>query len=148
MNLQEYFLELAKIEELGEELYQRFSESCCDKLKPVVSAFSKEEGRHQKKMMDLAADKQGIMKNLDPEMLNNLNKQIEHIKINGEKLDQESEKEFFQFALQIEKNSVDIYSGQLSQFKKETSEYKIFENIIREERKHMLFIIEKLHDLR
>lgn len=148
MNLQEYFVELAKIEKMGEDLYQRFSETCSERLKPVVLAFSKEEGRHQKEMMALSADKHCIETKLDQEMSKNLNKQIDHIENNGKNLNMESEKEFFQFALQVEKNSVDIYSGQLGMFEKEATEYQMFENIIREERKHMLYIIEKIHELR
>ncbi|PKM60941.1 MAG: hypothetical protein CVU99_05580 [Firmicutes bacterium HGW-Firmicutes-4] len=99
-------------------------------------------------MLAFAADKHSLETNLDQEMSKNLDKQIDHLENNGKNINMKSEKEFFQFALQVEINSVDIYSGHLGLFEKEAKEYQMFENIIHEEQKHMLFIIEILHDLR
>ncbi|MBC3889369.1 hypothetical protein GH810_13725 [Acetobacterium paludosum] len=148
MNLQEYFLELSHVEKLGEDLYEEFSESCSEKLKPVVLAFSQEEAKHQRLMLDLSRDEhiKDEMVNKEIELI--LNQQIDHIKINGGKLDIHSEKEFFQFALQVEKNSIDIYSAQLSVYEKESNKYKMFKNITKEERKHMLFILDRLYELK
>jgi len=148
MNFQEYFLKLADIEELGEELYENFSKTCNEKLKPVVIAFSKEEGKHQKLMFDLSVDDCYTGKQCNEDNALILNRQIDHIKINGEKLNMESEKDFFQFALQIEKNSIDIYSAQLREFENDSEAFTMFENIIKQERKHMLFILDRLYELR
>ncbi|MBC3797654.1 ferritin family protein [Acetobacterium tundrae] len=148
MNLQEYFLELSHIEELGKDLYEKFSESCSDKLKPVVLAFSQEEAKHQQLMLDLSVRKGLSEEKTDKEIESILNQQIDHITINGRNLDINSEKDFFQFALQLEKNSIDIYTTQLNAYEKESNEYKTFENITKEERKHMLFILDRLYKLK
>jgi len=148
MKFQEYFLKLADIEELGENMYENFSESCNEKLKPVVLAFSKEEAKHQRLMVELSADENCIEKKLNNDMELILNRQIDHIKINGANLDMDSEKDFFQFALQIEKNSIDIYSAQLREFENDSEAFTMFENIIKQERKHMLFILDRLYELR
>lgn len=148
MKFQEYFLKLADIEELGEEMYENFSKSCNEKLKPVVIAFSKEEAKHQQLMIELSGDDRCTEKKLTKDMELILNQQIDYIKINGVNLDMNSEKDFFQFALQIEKNSIDMYTAQLSAFENNSNESIIFENIIKEERKHMLYILDQLYELR
>ncbi|MGY0374745.1 hypothetical protein [Clostridium sp. JNZ J1-5] len=65
----------------------------------------------------------------------------------GKNFDFNDEKEFFQFALQIEKNSIDIYTKLLGSFEADCYEYKIFETLIKEEKKHMIFILNKLYEI-
>ncbi|MBK5245469.1 MAG: hypothetical protein JJE18_10780 [Eubacteriaceae bacterium] len=148
MKFQECFLKLADIEELAKNIYENFSKSCNEKLKPVVLAFSKEEAKHQNLMVEISGDDRYTEKKINKDMDLILNRQIDHIKINGENLDMNSEKDFFQFALQIEKNSIDMYTAQLSAFENDSNEFTIFENIIKEERKHMLYILDQLYELR
>lgn len=148
MNLQEWFLKLAQIEEDGAELYRKFSEDCNEKLKSVVISFSEEELKHKELMLELSGDENLKKKRLDEEVELTFKKQINHLENNGNKLDSTSEKDFFQFALQLEKNSIEIYTKQLSSFEKDSDAYKKFESIIKEERKHMLFILNKLYELK
>lgn len=148
MKFQEWFLKLADLEELGEEMYENFSKSCSEKLKPVVLALAKEEAKHQELMVEISGDDRYKEKKLNEEIELMLNQQIDHIKIIGEKLDMNCEKDFFQFALQIEKNSIDIYTAQLSAFENDSNAFIMFENIINEERKHMLYILDRLYELR
>lgn len=148
MNFQECFLKLADIEELSKEMYQNFSKSCNEKLKPVVLAFSKEEAKHQKLMVKFSVDDRCTEKKISEEIALILNQQIDHIKINGEKLDMNCEKYFFQYALQTEKYSINIYTAQLRKFENDSSAFIMFKNIIKEERKHMLFILDRLYELR
>ncbi|HEY5556343.1 hypothetical protein [Acetobacterium sp.] len=148
MNLQEYFLELADIEALSEEMFENFSKSCSEKLKPVVLALAKEEAKHLELMVELSGDDRYKEKKMNEEIALVLKQQIDHIKINGEKLDMNCEKDFFQFALQIEKNSINIYTAQLSAFENDSNALIMFETIIKEERKHMLYILDRLYKLR
>ena len=148
MNFQEYFLKLAEIEVLGEEMYENISKSCREKLKPVALALAKEEAQHQELMIKLSQDDRCTGNKLNEEIELILNQQIDHIKIIGEKLDTNCEKDFFQYALQIEKNSIDMYTAQLSAFENDSNAFIMFENIINEERKHMLYILDRLYKLR
>lgn len=146
MNLQECFLELANIEEAGAKLYGNFSEECSEKLKAVVISFSQEEERHKKIMIELSIDEKLKENQLQEEVEEVFQKQVDYL--NNKKLDLSSEKEFFGFALQVEKNSVEIYTELLRIFEPDSQSYKNFEELIKEERKHMLYILNRLYELK
>jgi len=42
MNLHQWFLKLAEIEDEGAKLYEEFSKKCSEKLKPVALSFALE----------------------------------------------------------------------------------------------------------
>lgn len=148
MNVQECFLKLAQIEEDGAELYQKFSEECSEKLKPVVISFSEEEETHKEIMLELSNNEKLKEKQLDQYGREAFQKQVDYLNNNYKKLNLTSEKEFFGFALQLEKNSVEIYTELLSIFETDCYGYKKFEALIKEERKHMLYILNKLYELK
>jgi rubrerythrin len=148
MNLQQCFLELAKIEEGGAELYQNFSEDCSEKLKPVVISFSKEEEKHKSFMLELSNNKKIKEDKLHVNVEKVFQKQVDYLNNKDKKLDLTSEKEFFGFALQLEKNSVEIYTELLRIFETDSHGYKSFEELIKEERKHMLYILNRLYELK
>ena len=148
MNLQECFLKLAKIEEDGSLLYKKFSKECSEKLKPVVISFSEEEEEHKKIMLELSNNEKLKEKQLDEDVEKVFQKQVDYLYNNDKKLNLTSEKEFFIFALQLEKNSVEIYTKLLCIFEIDSYGYKSFEYLIKEERKHMLYILNKLYELK
>jgi len=73
---------------------------------------------------------------------------VEYLFNNDKKLNLNSEKDFFVFALQLERNSVEIYTQLLNIFEEDSYGYKSFEYLIKEERKHMLYILNKLYELK
>ena len=149
MNLQECFLELAQSEEDGALLYQKLSEVCSEKLKPVVISFSKEEEKHKKVMLELSNNEELKEKQLGEDVENIFQKQVENLNNNyNKKLNLTSEKEYFLLALQLEKNSIEIYTKLLCIFETDSYGYKNFEDLIKEERKHMLYILNKLYELK
>lgn len=147
MNLHEYFLELAQIEEVASELYRKFSEICAESYKTEMILLSKEEEKHREFLIELSNDKD-LMAETSNKVVNSLLYQTEYITNNCKKLDLNSEKALFKFALHIEKNSIDIYINLLSNFEKETNIYKSIEGLIKEERKHMIYILNRLYELK
>ena len=148
MNLQECFIGLTQIESAASQMYQKFADSCSEQLKPVVDSFAQEEGKHQKIMMAFSRQEEFREIQLDPSLAAVLQKQREHLAQDGESLDLTAEKDFFRFALQLETNSVDIYTSCSSIFAADSAEYSRFEALIQEERKHMLFILNRLYELK
>jgi len=148
MKLQECFLKLSQIEEGGAELYEKFSQKCSEKLKPVVIAFSEEEEKHKNFMLDLSNDENLKEEQLQEDVEKVFQKQADYLNNKDEKLDLTSEKDFFGFALQLEKNSVEIYTELLRIFEIDSIRYKFFEDLINQERKHMLYILNKLYELK
>ena len=146
MNLQECFLELSRSEEVASELYKKFSEVCSEKLKPVVISFSQEEKKHKIFMQKLSNNENFKEKHLDEDIEEVFQKQNNYL--NNKKLKLTLEKDFFVFALQLEKNSVEIYTKLLSIFETDFYIYKSFEELIKEERRHMLYILNKLYELK
>ena len=146
MNLQECFLELSRSEEVASELYKKFSEVCNEKLKPVVISFSQEEKKHKIFMQKLSNNENFKEKHLDEDIEEVFQKQNNYL--NNKKLKLTLEKDFFVFALQLEKNSVEIYTKLLSIFETDFYIYKSFEELIKEERRHMLYILNKLYELK
>lgn len=148
MTLQEWFLMLAKIEEDGAELYKKFSEFSSGKLKSVILGFAQEEFKHKRLMIDLSSNYQfnGIQLNETVAMLSQ--QQADYVANNCVNINLSSEKEFLQFALQLEKNYIEIYKRQLDIFDLDSNEYKRFKIVIEESRKHMVFIVNILNDLK
>lgn len=148
MNLQECFLKLAKIEGEAGQLYEKFSEECSERLKLAAMAFSNEEEEHKIYMLELSSNENLKEKQINVDLEVMFNDQVNYLNSNDEMLDLNSEKDFFGFALKLEKNSVEIYTKLLDNFQTESNEYKGFEALIKEERKHMLYILNKLYELK
>ncbi|MBK5241552.1 hypothetical protein [Clostridium sp.] len=148
MNLQECFLKVAQSEENAAELYEKISVECSERLKPVVISFSKEEIGHKNYMLELASNEKLNEKQLHDEIEEIIKYQEIDLKSNHKALDITSEKDFFGFALKLEKNSVELYTKLLDTFNSDSNEYKGFEVLIKEERKHMLYILNKLYELK
>jgi rubrerythrin len=148
MNLQECFLRLAQLEADAGKLYGKFSEQCSERLKPVVISFSKEEEKHKSYMLELSSNENLKEKQINEDLEAMFDDQVNYLNSDDEILDLNSEKDFFGFALKLEKNSVEIYTKLLGDFQTDSNEYKGFEALIKEERKHMLYILNKLYELK
>jgi len=148
MNLQECFLKLAGSEQNAAELYGEFSKGCSERLKPVALSFSKEEQMHKSYMLELSSNENLKEKHLHEDVEVLFKNQEDYLNSNSGMLNITSEKEFFGFALKLEKDSVEIYTKLLEAFQKDSNEYKGFEALIKEERKHMLYVLNKLYELK
>lgn len=148
MNLQECFLKLSQSEQNAAKLYRKISEDCSERLKPVVISFSKEEEEHKNYMLKLSSNEKLKEKQLHEEIEEIIKYQDDYLKSKEIILNIASEKDFFGFALKLEKNSVELYTKMLNTFQTDSNEYKGFEVLIKEERKHMLYILNKLYELK
>ncbi|MGV8905537.1 MAG: ferritin family protein [Acetobacterium sp.] len=147
MNLHELFLKLAEIEDDSAKLYDEFSQKCSEKLKPVARSFAAEEIQHKNFMLELFDDQKFKEKQLDESSQMILQQHLDFLQNTGRQLNLTSEKDFFQFSLQLEKNSIEMYTRQLKLFETDSDGYKRLESAIRDEKNHMIFIVNRLHEL-
>lgn len=147
MNIYECFLKLAQFEADSAALYQLFSEECSERLKPVLLTFSQEELKHKKAILELSNNEVLKEKELNEHEEKFFQKQVDDSNSNSKDINIASEKAFFRYALQTEKNSIDIYTKLQSIFDIDSYDYKSFETMIKEEKKHMLFILDNLYEL-
>lgn len=148
MNLQESLLILAGFEKDAAGLYEKFSKECSKELNPIMVSFSNEEKKHETFIMDLCINNNLTEKQLNEQTKKAIEKQINFINCNSKVLNLNSQKDSFRYSLQLEKNSIDIYTELLNICEKNAYEHVNFENLIEEERKHMLYIIEKLYKMK
>jgi len=148
MNLQESLLILADLEKDAAELYEKFSRECSKELNPIMVSFSKEEKKHEIIVIDLYKIDDLREKQLNEQTKKAIEKQINYINCNSKTLNLNSQKDFFRYSLQMEKNSIDIYTELFNICEKNAYKHVNFENLIEEERKHMLYIIEKLYKMK
>ena len=137
---------MIQLEDNARILYLRFSEVCNPGLKDTMISLSKEEGRHQEMIADIfRVIKDDV--NVDRiEIANLIEKQQQFFNKMEENISEVGDKDFFIFALGIEKDSINIYSKILEKVKSNYEQYLIFENLIEEERKHTLFILDRLYE--
>ncbi|PRR81691.1 ferritin family protein [Clostridium vincentii] len=145
MNLGECFLELAKNEEDSGNLYKEFATTCSGKLKSICIKFSKEE--HNAGILKLSKNIKSKDKQLNEDLNDFFKEQTNYIKIKHQNINFVTEKDFFIFVLQMEKNSIKIYTKLLSMFKIDSDEFKIFEKLLNEEKRHMIYILSQIHKL-
>ena len=148
MNLKECFLRFVRSEEDSARLYQSISEVCSEKLKSIVISFSIEEEKHKQIMLELSNNEALKEKHLGEDVEVIFQNQADGISYNDKKSEITSEKELFVLALQLEKDSVEIYTKLLCIFEPNSYEYKRFESLIKEERKHMIYILNKLYEMK
>lgn len=148
MNLGECFLELAKIEEDSCNVYKEFSTICNEKLKDVCIRFSKEEEKHTDFILKIYNDLSLKDKQLTEELNYFFNEKMNYLKTKEKGTSLTSEKEFFIFALQMEKDSIEIYTKLITMFEANSDEYKIIETLLKQEKNHMVYVLNQLHELK
>jgi len=134
---------MIQLEENARILYLKFAEMCNVRIKNTMLRFSKEEEKHKDTIFSLFKDI-GSTLELNNDVLN-LIQQQNFYKISEDGL--KKDKDFFIFALNIEKQSIEIYSKCLKNFEENTDEYNLFSELIEQEKKHMLYILKILHEL-
>lgn len=144
MNLRECFLELIRIEEKGADIYLNFSKMCSEQIKPVLVLFSEQESKHMKALLALSKYERLQNKKLDLHTEENFKEQLDYL--NNEEINPVTEKEFFKYALQLEKNSAQLYESLAAEFEPDTYENKVFSDLMKEEKRHMIFILKRLYE--
>lgn len=137
---------MIQLEDNARILYLRFSEVCNPALKDTMIALSMEEERHQQMIADIFREiKEDV--NVDHmEIAKLIEKQQQFYNKMEENIAGVGDKDFFIFALGIEKDSINIYSEILEKVKSNYQQYLVFQNLIDEERKHTLFILDRLYE--
>jgi len=147
MNLVECFVKLSKIEEDSSILYKEFSEICSERFKHIGINFSKEEEKHREFILRLSSNISFKEIQVDENLNDIFEEQLDYLNFEDKNAILTSEKSFFIFALQMEKNSIEIYTKLLRTFEKDLEEYKIFKTLLNEEKKHMIYILDELYKL-
>lgn len=146
MNLSQCFLRLSEIEEDGAERYRIFSEGTSEKLRAVAISFAQEEYKHRKMMIELSRQEEFKNIYLNDEVKEAIQIQLDYSAKNSNNVDRTSEKEFFKYSLQQEKNSIKTYEKIREMIEEDSNHYNQFESLIGEEKKHMIFILNKLYE--
>jgi rubrerythrin len=110
--------------------------------------LAKEEMRHKKMLLEISLNTE-IKEEIVSEDVNlALQKQINYIGAEGSSVDLFSEKAFFRFALELERNSAEIYQKIMSMIQNDLYEYSKIESIYEEEKNHMVYVLSKLYELK
>lgn len=145
MVLQDCIKELIKMEENASKLYDREARNSDERLEPVMNMLANEELKHRDALCILLESTESLTSVLDEETVKCLNRQKEFLKKGIGK--DFSQKNFFKFALQLETNSVEIYKNLAANFTRQFDFGKIFAEFVPEEKKHMIFILNMLHEM-
>lgn len=147
MKLVDLYTSLLKLEDNASELYIQFAQICDIRMKNTMVEFSKEEKMH-KVFIHKAFLKLDDNLDLNKEVESLLNEQLNLTKENVKTLFFKKDKDFFIYALTIEKNSIDLYTKVYEMFAMDSPESTIFNELIQQERKHMLYIVKKIQELK
>lgn len=147
MKLREYVEKLIQMELDAAKLYEEIEQVTSEEIAVAARTFKEEEYSH-------ADILKKIFLNLPPE---ELSKEVNSSSVNDHELNSSIEaedeslqnrKNFFLFALQGEKDSLELYGKLKRLFKDDETLSKTFDNLLLEERKHMYFILKNLHEMK
>lgn len=142
-----FYLNMIQLEENARSLYMKFSEICDLRIKKIIINFAEEEENHKKIIKSIFSHLITDVE-LNDEILMLIQEQELYRKEMEENVFNNRDKDFFVFALGIEKSSINIYSKVLENIKEYSKEYSLFKKLIEEEKKHMIYIIKKIHELK
>lgn len=148
MTLEQCYLALENMEDAASNVYKTFSKICAENLKDVIIKLSEEEKNHKRiiynsfknikfKEMDLGSSIDDAFKIQD-----------NYMKVADQNEILSNEKNFFIFALQMEKNSAEIYEELLKLFEQSSEEYANFEMLLNEEKNHMVYVLNELYAIK
>src|SRR6056297_835591 len=148
MILNDLLKKLIQTESNASEVYEHIAAVNEGDIKATALTFSKEEKNHSQVIKSILDLEEG----LEIEVPEEVELIIETNDKEGGDTDSElagaSRKQLFKFALQMEKNSVNLYEKISQCFETKTTGKQQFEKLAKEERSHMYFILKKLHELK
>lgn len=147
MELNEFCENMIQIEENAKVFYEKLAEICDERIKEAVLMFAGQEEKHKEIMENLFKNIVNVKLDLNEEIKQIIKDQIDFIN-NNKDMNFEKEKDFFNFAFEIEQKSIDAYGKIIWVFEIDTEGYILFKNLIEEEKKHMLYILKRIHELK
>lgn len=147
MKLSEYVEKLIQMELDAAKLYEEIEQVTSEEIAAAARTFKEEEYSH-------ATILKKIFLNLPPE---ELSKEVDSISVDAYESNSntvaqdenfQNRKNFFLFALQGEKDSLELYGKLKRLFKDDETLSQTFDNLLLEERKHMYFILKNLHEMK
>lgn len=147
MKFYDYIDKFIDLERKASNVYEKIKLNSPEKIANIAETFSKEELKHVEWLEGL---KQSIPDNeveINEEFYYISDFNFKSVDSKGSEFKVETEKDLFLFSLQMEKNSILMYSEFKNNFPTESDEYELFKRIIDEERSHMFLILKVLHDL-
>ncbi|QUH24516.1 hypothetical protein [Serpentinicella alkaliphila] len=148
MLLRELLEELVLAEELGSQTYEKIAEVNEGDIAKTTLIFAKEEKKHTKVIQYLSEVIEGLENPVPEEVVLLLKKNSGKGEDPTFELEGASRKQLFQYALQIEKNSIELYEEIARHYEPDTVEMKEFIKLAKGERAHMYYILKILHDLK
>ena len=146
MEMNEFCQNMIQLEENARVLYLKFSEICDIRIRDTMLEFSEEEESHKGIILKIFDHIESNLE-LDDEIRTILKDQQLFYENGSENFILKKDKDFFVFSLSIERNSIDVYSEILHTFEMHSIEYNLFNDLIEQEKKHMVYILKALHDL-
>lgn len=147
MEFNEFCENMIALEENAKVFYEILAEICDERIKETVLMFAGQEEKHKEIMEILFKNSKNVKIDLNEEIKQIIKEQIYFIN-NNKGINFEKEKDFFNFAFAIEKKSIDTFNNILLIYERNTEEYNLFYNLIEEEKKHMLYILKRIHELK
>ena len=147
MKLYDYIDKYIELEQYASKLYENIKTKSPDKIANIADNFAKEEIMHMEwlRKLKLEIPNRTIEGNDELYFLSDYNP--DGFEAKDEEFRFDSEKDFFLFALQLEKNSILSYNEFKDNFQRDSKEYGFFEKMIHEERKHMVYILKVLQEI-
>ncbi|WP_353893638.1 hypothetical protein PRVXH_000390 [Proteinivorax hydrogeniformans] len=144
MNLKDCLKHFIHLELEAAKVYEKIAEHSEGEIAQVAKTFQNEEAVHAQRLEELLASKETISNQTVNEELLLLPRYGSELETST-KLD--TRKQLFTFALQAEKDSILMYQEIANQLPESSALYQFFNDLIKEERDHMFFILKKLHEL-
>jgi hypothetical protein len=146
MRLQSGFFVLAHIENVVVKIYENCSVISDIERKRVMMIFAEEIRKRKVQILKLASNERLKNIELDSKFYELFKNALSYITSSGKELHKVSQKDFFSYALQVEKNTIEIYTALLQQCHNEDFDHILLEDMIHSEQKHMFFILDQLHE--
>lgn len=146
MKLQTGFIVLAHIEDVAAKIYENSSVLSDKERNRVLKIFAEEERKDKVQILNFANNEYLKNQELDNQFYELFKNALSYITTNGKELHLMSQKDFFGFALQEEKNSYEIYTALLQHCKDDNLGNIVVDDLIKNKQKRMFFILDQLYE--
>lgn len=135
-------------EERAGLIYESIAELNDGEIKTIAMNFAKQERHHKEMIKKFIEEADELSQEVSENAYLLLNSYEKNQKETVIKKVDTTRKELFKLALQMEKDSINIYEEIIRLFALEGLSKDYFEKLIKEERGHMYYILKQLHDMK